>query len=305
MGYFKLAEGGTKIFTLIGHIPWIARFIMWIPGKASKDMKKLRENGFARARARQEKGSERKDVFYYLSDELGAEKQKIPMEVVTSDAGLVIFAGSDTTKTVLSSLFFYLLRDPAKLAKLREEIDRFYPPGESVSSKHFQEMTYLDACINETLRLAPPVPSASPRDVGPNPNTSKGRTFGSYYFPEGTALGVSPFVLHRDPKNFSPFTEEYWPERWLIVQGSMKLPSSVRKAEFVHNSAAFIPFSYGPANCVGKPLALLELRMTTVNVLQNLDVKFQDGYEQTWEEDWSDQFVIIPGKLPVVFSSRK
>ena len=56
----------------------------------------------------------------------------------------------------------------------------------------------------------------------------------------------------------------------------MNLPNSIPKTDFVHNTAAFIPFSYGgslwleiggrflmcrfctgPANCVGKPLAIL------------------------------------------------
>jgi len=102
----------------------------------------------------------------------------VPFDIVANDADLVIVAGSDTSKTVLSSLFYYLLCNQEKLDKLREEIDRFYPPGEALSSKHFQEMSYLDACINETLRLAPPVPSGSQRDAGPNPDPSKGRTFG-------------------------------------------------------------------------------------------------------------------------------
>ena len=113
------------------------------------------------------------------SDEPGAEKEEISFDIVINDGDLVVIAGSDTTKTVLASLFFYLLSNPEKLAKLRDEIDRFYPPGESLSSKHFQEMAYLDACINEALRLSPVVPSGSQRDVGPNPEPSKGRTFGS------------------------------------------------------------------------------------------------------------------------------
>ena len=112
------------------------------------------------------------------SDELGAEKEGIPFDIVANDADLVVVAGSDTSKTVLSSLFYFLLCNKEKFDKLREEVDRFYPPGESLSSKHFQAMSYLDACINETLRLAPPVPSGSQRDAGPNPDPSKGRAFG-------------------------------------------------------------------------------------------------------------------------------
>ena len=65
------------------------------------------------------------------------------------------------------------------------------------------------------------------------------------YFPEGTAVSIHTLTLHRDPRNFGPFTDEFWPERWLIVQGSMELPDSIQKTEFVHNAAAFIPFSYG------------------------------------------------------------
>ena len=102
----------------------------------------------------------------------------MPFDIVVNDADIVVIAGSDTSKTVLSSLFYYLLCNQEKLDKLREEVDRFYPPGESLSSEHFQEMSYLDACINEALRLSPPVPGGSQRDAGPNPDPSKGRAFG-------------------------------------------------------------------------------------------------------------------------------
>jgi len=186
-----------RMITLLGHIPWLARFIVLVPTTV-KDLNNMRQVCIDRAIARKEKGTEQKDLFYYLvlsstsfppsglatdglpsqSDELGAEKEGIPFEIVANDADLITVAGSDTSKTVLSSLFYYLLCNREKLDKLREEVDRFYPPGESLSSKHFQEMSYLDACINETLRLAPPVPSGSQRDAGPNPDPSKGRTFG-------------------------------------------------------------------------------------------------------------------------------
>ena len=94
-------------------------------------------------------------------------------------------------------------------------------------------------------------------------------------------MAIHTFTMHRDTRNFSPFTHEFWPERWLIAQGSMELPSSIPKVEFVHNAAAFIPFSFGeplsfgkgflinppragPTNCVGKPLAILGMIYLTV-----------------------------------------
>ena len=196
-----MIERFHRVFNLVGHIPWLARFIMLIPG-STNDLDNMRKACFEQALARKKKGTKQKDLFYYLvsvgyfsrsvisrdsgpappplqSDELGAEKEEIPFDIVINDGDLVVIAGSDTTKTILASLFFYLLSYPEKLAKLREEIDRFYPPGEPLSSKYFQEMIYLDACINEALRLSPAVPSGSQRDVGPNPDPSKGKTFGS------------------------------------------------------------------------------------------------------------------------------
>ena len=87
---------------------------------------------------------------------------------------------------------------------------------------------------------------------------------------------------HLDPRNFAPYTAEFWPERWLIASGQLpledaRLPSSPspglasyfedpslyadkslrQKFKFVHNEIAFIPFSYGPMNCAGKGLAML------------------------------------------------
>ena len=78
----------------------------------------------------------------------------------------------------------------------------------------------------------------------------------------------------------------------------------------------------GPAACVGKPLALLgeslqsiseglaynemttELRMTTVYLVRDLDLKFAPGYKRTWESDWLDYFVMQKGKLPIIASPR-
>ena len=102
----------------------------------------------------------------------------MPFDIVASDANLAVFAGSDTSKAVLSSLFYYLLCNPEKLDRLQQEIGRFYTPGEPISSKNFHEMNYLDACINEALRLSPPAPSGSQRDAGPDPTPFRGRTFG-------------------------------------------------------------------------------------------------------------------------------
>ena len=74
---------------------------------------------------------------------------------------------------------------------------------------------------------------------------------------------------------------------------------------FVHDTSAFIPFSTGPANCVGKPLAMLEMRMVVALLMQKFDMRFADGYDPSrWEEELKDMFIIETGELPVILSCR-
>ena len=75
--------------------------------------------------------------------------------------------------------------------------------------------------------------------------------------------------------------------------------------EFVHNQAAFIPFSHGPYNCVGKNLALLEMKMVICHLLQNFDIRFDERWNtDDWERDMLDVFVMKKGKLPVHIALR-
>jgi len=299
-GLWHLLEGGVRVGSLIGHIPWVGRYVKIIPG-IGMDLKRFRDFALQRFLLRKKGGSGQKDLFYHLADEAGIEKEPIPTPIALSDAALVIVGGSDTTATVLSSLFFYLLQDPKKFEKLRAEIDRFCPRGEQITVKHFGEMGYLEACINEALRLSPAVPSGSPR-AALHPNPSHGKMLGPYYIPEGNSACVNFLAIQRDPRNFSPFPNTFWPDRWLVAKGLMEQP--VPKGQFVHEISAFIPFSFGPAACVGKPLALLELRMTTAYLVRDLDLKFEPGYKETWESDWEDYLAIQKGKLPIVASLR-
>jgi cytochrome P450 len=64
-----------------------------------------------------------------------------------------------------------------KFEQLRVEIDRFYSRGEEITVKHFGEMDYLEACVNEALRLSPALPSGSQR-AALHPNPSRGKMLG-------------------------------------------------------------------------------------------------------------------------------
>lgn len=78
------------------------------------------------------------------------------------------------------------------------------------------------------------------------------------------------------------------------------------QSSVVLDTNAFVPFSFGPSNCVGKNLAWMEMRMTVCMIMQKFDIKLADGFHpERWEEDILDFFVMMKGKLPVVLTPRK
>ena len=73
--------------------------------------------------------------------------------------------------------------------------------------------------------------------------------------PEQTQLTLHTYSIHRDQRYIHNH-EVFLPERWLSSKGDA---ADAPAGE--HNMAASIPFSYGPASCVGKNLAMMEMRM--------------------------------------------
>lgn len=117
-------------------------------------------------------------------------------------------------------------------------------------------------------------------------------------------LYLPPWSLHRDPRNFAPFTEGFWPERWLLAAG--RAPASEKAGmDFVHNDAAFLPFSHGPANCVGRPMAMQEMRAVACAVVQKFEVRLRAGWDPSaYEEGFKDFFMTRRPALPVTLHPR-
>ena len=120
--------------------------------------------------------------------------------------------------------------------------------------------------------------------------------------PPGTSASIHTWCVHRDERNFFPAPNSFWPDRWLIAAGKATYKGS---GEFVHNSDAFIPFSFGPANCVGKTLAMQEMRMVVCGIMQKFHMKFADGWDPyKYQPGQHDYFTMAREKLSVTFSVR-
>ena len=84
------------------------------------------------------------------------------MAELIGNTSVLTVAGSETTASLLSGLSYYLLMNPAKLARLRDELNGF-ASEEEITCEAVQKLKYLGACIEEGLRLFPPVVGNLPR----------------------------------------------------------------------------------------------------------------------------------------------
>ncbi|KAI0761271.1 high nitrogen upregulated cytochrome P450 monooxygenase 2 [Trametes elegans] len=302
-------ESGWPVATILGCVPWLGPYVGMLPLVSSAQLLSFARQ-FTMKRIRH--GSLQKDIFHYLSNEDQPDKGTPPITQLIDDGVLAIVAGADTTSSALTSLMFCLASHPEALKRLQAEVDRFYPHGENpVDPRHHRNMHYLNAVINEALRLYPPTPSGTQRQV---PHHSGGAVVGSYFVPAGTAIFLHPYSLHRDPRNFSPMTTDFWPERWLIADGLMPLAGAgaqvsdapaVDGGAFVHNAAAFLPFSYGPMNCVGKQLAMQEMRTVVCAVVQKFELELRKGWDvREYDAGFKDFFVTTRPAVPMILRAR-
>lgn len=212
--------------------------------------------------------ADRKDFFYYLLNAKDAETgEGFTMNELWGESNLLIIAGSDTTSTAMSGTLFYLAHNPKVLEKLCKEIrETFSDVEEIVTSPKLSSCAYLKACIDETMRMTPPVAGALPRQVLPG-----GMEIDGKHIPAGVDVGVPIYTIHHN-SNYYPQPFDYIPERWLVDPSANPMHSSLPAAQ-----SAFNPFSIGPRGCIGKGLAYVEMTVTIARVLYLYDLRLAPG----------------------------
>ncbi|OCK76499.1 benzoate 4-monooxygenase cytochrome P450 [Lepidopterella palustris CBS 459.81] len=197
------------------------------------------------------------------------EAKGLSLDEMHSNAAAFMIAGTETTATLLSGLTFLLLANPESLAKLVHEIRGAFLTNDDITIEHLMGLKYLNACLEEGLRMYPPVPIGTTRIVPP-----EGAAICGKYVPGGITVSVSHYSTYYSAENFA-LPNSFIPERWL---GDPRFEAD--------NKLAFQPFSYGPRNCLGKNMAYHEMRLILSKVLWNFDLSLTEE-----SKNWSDQDV--------------
>ncbi|KAI0363893.1 cytochrome P450 [Pilatotrama ljubarskyi] len=248
----------TALLDSVGLTPWILDIAWHIP--FTKDMHALRRMAASMMRTR----AKAEDVPGYRDLTSHWLEAGVPQEDLDLDAVIAIVGGSDNTAITLAFTIYYLIASPQYLKCLREELDKAFPdPVGELSMATLTALPFLNAVINETLRLASPyyLPCHVP---------AGGITVDDKYIPEGTDVALAAHSQQMSPDNFYPDPLNFHPLRW--IPGGLGLQTKA-------NKNVLASFSFREHACIGKTIAYQEMRHALARVILACDFEFPEGFD--------------------------
>ena len=165
-------------------------------------------------------------------------------------------AGHETTATSLTWAHYALATHKEIRSKMIEEIQSIIGTDSDPTYDDLSKMEYLDQIINETLRMYPPIYIFTRTPL-------KTDVIDGYTIPKGSNIIMSQYTTHHDPILWED-PETFNPDRF--------------KSEKIKNlhKYAYFPFGGGPRTCIGKPFAILEMKIILAKIYQNHNFSLQN-----------------------------
>jgi len=148
--------------------------------------KRSREQYIAMARAMatkrmNDKDENKVDLFAHL---LGEKGHNTTVDFLAAQGSTLVAAGSETAATFLSATTYYLLSNPEKLDIMKTEVRQAYCSDGQIDGENVKRLVYMNAVIEEGLRIFPPAPFGLPR-------VCPGAEIDGHWVPKG----VSPMLI--------------------------------------------------------------------------------------------------------------
>ncbi|KAL5118224.1 hypothetical protein ACEQ8H_003896 [Pleosporales sp. CAS-2024a] len=261
-------EQATRRFAKPGSLS--QRFLMWcIPSIIRERRARHLRNSTEKTLRRMATKTEHRDFLWYILKQR-EKKNEVSDDEVIMNAALFIVAGSETTATALCGITNYLLRNPPMYKRLVAEIRTACASQADITMDVLAALPYLNACIEEGLRIFPPVPIGLLRTV-----PQGGSLIDGHAVPGGTCVCVGSWAAAHSVHNFFQ-PDSFLPERFMDTDASRAL-----YGRDINKAAR--PFSTGPRGCLGRNLTHVELRLILGALLWNFDLEFADGGAPLWD----------------------
>ena len=209
------------------------------------------------AHTEEELKNDRSTLAYIIRSPYPSDKERV------ADITTFLIAGHDTTGYQMAWIIIELAKNPRVVKILRAELDKVLGPGDvsddtPITPDQLSQMVYLGNVIKEGQRLWPVTA------VGPNRELAVDiRCSDTVVLPKGAFVTVGIFAMFRSGIHDADY---FMPERWNDDD-----PDAAKLKEM------FIPFSVGKRNCIGMPLANLELKMGLATIFKTFDFELVSG----------------------------
>ncbi|CAG8529714.1 3234_t:CDS:2 [Acaulospora colombiana] len=251
------------------------------------------------------KGERRSDILQividHYSDSSTKDTQSMTEPEMIEQLLEFIFAGSDTSTFTISMVLITLLQHPEKLECLRAELDSAFKVSRNNAPRvntdktsddtpdplfpdhdTLKSLKYLNAVIDETLRLFPPATSGLFRQT-----VDKETLISGYVIPEKTIVCASLYYFQRSKEIWGADADEFVPERWLNSEKPLSPQSDASSTTDKTKSwniesartNAYYPFGGGSRICIGYNFALMEIRLMLSALIMNFEFEVVEGQD--------------------------
>jgi cytochrome P450 len=242
---------------------------------------KICEEMLSRSRKEKETGGavqgDKSCLGLLLKAEESGESAGLTPEEVIDEARVLLLAGFETTAVSMTWALIELARNPGVQTKLRDECLEFGPTPsyDDLANK----LPYLDAVVNEVLRLHAPVKEiprlATQEDVIPLSEplrTAAGNFTESVCIPKGTVIVIPYAALNCSVSMWGPDAKAFKPSRWFEGDEGTHWAK-----EGLHGYRHLMTFGDGARSCLGRLFALTEFKAVLFVLVRNFMFEMTDG----------------------------
>ncbi|ROV94565.1 hypothetical protein VMCG_08146 [Cytospora schulzeri] len=207
-----------------------------------------------------------------------ADPKEVDDSQIISWLMINMIAGADTTALTLRSAFYYCLHDQRIWKRLQQEtLAAGWHKGASISYKDVHSIPYFEAVVREALRILPGVSMPLERYV---PQGGYRLSDGSL-LPEGSIVGLNPYILCRNKDVYGQDAEDFRPERWLRDEAGGETEKQFEERLAAMNSAD-LTFGGGRRTCIGKHLGLFQVYKVLARLVTLYEFELVEP-EQEWK----------------------
>ncbi|KAH7371061.1 cytochrome P450 [Pyrenochaeta sp. MPI-SDFR-AT-0127] len=279
----SLISGMLKTYTMtamLRHYSLVNKVLehILIPSQAQLRAMKHWEMAINRIDKRLNTETDRADfVSFFETTERQTNKEGVTVDEIKATSSTFIIAGAETASTVLTGITYHLIRtNPGALARLTKEVRDYFPRNSDITLDALKSLAYLNAVIQEALRMCIPVPNGDAR-ITP---AVRGKVAG-HWIPGNTFVSVHPFTMAMSPERFHEH-DMFRPERWLL---EARTDSS--SPYFSDQRHSIETFGVGAMSCIGKRLAWAEMRLMLAKMVWKFELEKEDS--GAGNLDWDNQ----------------